>query len=593
VANAAPLTTRDATDGPSIVRGLAGRWSARSTPTTGTLLERVLRARGVAPGWASERFLAPSLAHLHDPSLLPGVDAAAERILAAARAGEKIVVYGDYDVDGVTATAILIRTLRAVAPACRVESYVPHRVDEGYGLSSQAIGELCDAGAGLIVSVDCGITACGPAEVARRRGVDLVISDHHNLPGAGEELPGAFALVHPRLPGGAYPFGELCGAGVAYKLAWRIMTLEHGGPRLCEAWRKLLLDLLALAAMGVIADVVPLVGENRVIARFGLRMIKQSPFAGLRALVEVSGLSGENVEPDHVGFQLAPRLNACGRMGHAREAVELMLTEDESRARELAQQLTTQNNRRRSVELEIFGKACELAETAGMTGPEKRAIVLADRAWHPGVVGIVCSRLVEKYCRPAVLLSQREGECHGSGRSVEGVSLHGALQECAEFLTKFGGHDMAAGLTLSTDRLAPFADAFVERINARLGPEDLTKRFSYDTHASIGELSAREVTGLVALAPFGRDNPPVRLCVDGLRIATRPELLGSSGKHAVFFVKETAGTGPALRVVGWNWADRIGRITLGAVCDLLATPRINEWRGVKSVELELVDLRLV
>ena len=360
-------------------RGLLRRWKRRgagpSDPAmdVGPLMARILRCRGLGDAAAAELFLSPLLKHLHDPSLMPDLDRAAERMLAAAKCGETIAIYGDYDVDGVTATAILYHTLRHICPAAKVVTYVPHRLEEGYGLNPEAIAELADGGATVIVSVDCGITAVEPARVARERGVDLIITDHHNPPADEAMLPPAFAVVHPRRPGSQYPYGELCGAGVAFKLAWRLATMESGGARVSESTRELLLELLGLCSLGVIADVVPLNGENRVIASFGLKRIKHSRLEGLRALVEASGLAGENVEAEDVGFKLGPRLNACGRMGHAREAVELLTTATGPRAIEIATQLSRQNDERRSTEQRILEEAIELAQAAGMTGPDRRA----------------------------------------------------------------------------------------------------------------------------------------------------------------------------------------------------------------------------
>ncbi|MBZ0171517.1 MAG: DHH family phosphoesterase, partial [Phycisphaerales bacterium] len=367
------------------------------------LLEKVLAVRGVTDARA---FLDPSLLHLHEPGLLPGIDRACERLLAAARAGEPIVVYGDYDVDGMTATAILYRVLRALEPGADVSTYVPHRLEEGYGLNSAAMLELSGRGARVVVSVDCGITAHEPARVAREVGLDLIITDHHNPPDGGETVPEAYAIVHPRLPfaGAAYPFGELCGAGVAYKIAWRMATMHEGSERVAGPVRTLLLDLLALAALGTVADVVPLVDENRVITRFGLSRCRTTAITGLVALIEAAGLAGEAIDSESVGFRLGPMLNASGRMGHAAEAVELLTTEDRSRADEIARGLCELNEERKRTQLKIFEQAVEMAEAAGMTGDDRRAIVLAHEDWHPGVVGIVCSRLVERYSRPAVLM---------------------------------------------------------------------------------------------------------------------------------------------------------------------------------------------
>jgi single-stranded-DNA-specific exonuclease len=359
------------------MRGLTHRWippdlndpggspeSGVATATVGAarlepLVARVLLARGKRTYEEIAAFCHPRLTDLHDPALLPDIDKAAQRLLSALSAGEPIVIYGDYDVDGMTATAILFHTMRAIAPGAPVSTYVPHRLDEGYGLHSEAIEQLAREGARVVVSVDCGVTAFEPATVARRLGLDLIITDHHNLAGEGaastqgdEQLPDAFAVVHPRRKCSAYPFPDLCGAAVAFKLAWRMATTAAGG-RVGDAMRSTLLDMLALAALGTIADIVPLVGENRLIARHGLARLRSTGLQGLATLIEVSGLAGENIDAEHVGFWLGPRLNACGRMGHAREAVELLTTAPPDEARRIATKLTALNEDRQKTERAI------------------------------------------------------------------------------------------------------------------------------------------------------------------------------------------------------------------------------------------------
>jgi single-stranded-DNA-specific exonuclease len=592
------------------IRGIQALWLPRPSPrsshnnappaarSSAPLIARLLAARGLSPGPASDAFLNPSLKQLHDPSLMGGLDRSAHRLLHAARAREPIVIYGDYDVDGISATAILYHTLRAIAPDARVTTYVPHRLEEGYGLNASSIAELCAGGARVIVSVDCGVTAVWPAKVARDAGVDLIITDHHNLPAPDDtgsiQLPDAYAIVHPRLTDEThptpYPYPELCGAGVAFKLAWRMLTLHAGATRLPDDLRDLLLDLLGLASLGVIADVVPLVDENRVMARFGLTKVKHSAIPGLRALIEASNLSSDRVREEDVGFRIAPRLNACGRMGHAREAVELLTTATGPRAIEIAQQLSRMNEQRRATEREIFEHACDLAHREGMTEPDRRAIVLAHEDWHPGVVGIVCSRLVERFHRPTILMRRHDGQCHGSGRSVPGFSLHAALAACASTLTQYGGHDMAAGVRLEASRLDDFRDEFIARANQAITPDDLVAKLHYDAIAHPGELTVASVTDLRRLAPFGRDNPSVRVRIEGLRIAARPELLGSTNRHLSMHVRDDRGR--TLRAIAWGWGEHVERFRMGMGVELLATPTLNHWQGSTSVQLEVADARI-
>ncbi|MGD9688227.1 MAG: single-stranded-DNA-specific exonuclease RecJ [Phycisphaerales bacterium] len=604
----------------ALPRGLKRRWRLRapadaapqatSTRSAEALLERILTVRNLTDPAHITAFLDPKLTHLHDPSLIPDLDRAAARLLDAADAREPIVIYGDYDADGITATTILYHTLRTLAPDAPIACYVPHRIDEGYGLSSAAIRQLASPAregghdARVIVSVDCGITAFEPADVARELGVDLIITDHHNPPATADLLPRAFAVVHPRRPDSTYPFGDLCGAGVAYKLAWRLATLagaRSGSPdgRAAPALRSLLIELLAPAALGAIADVVPLQGENRIMARFGLDRIKTSPLIGLRALVEASGLAGASVDSWDVGFKLAPRLNACGRLAHAREAVEMLTTADPERARAIADELSALNAQRREVESHIAEQAAALADAAGMTSPDRRAIVLAHPQWHQGVVGIVCSRLVERFCRPVLLLRLEGDSAHGSGRSIEGFNLHGALAECADLLTRFGGHDMAAGLALDAARLPELVQRFTAIANARLATDDLSPLVEIDAQSSIAELTVAAVRRLDSLAPFGRANPQVTLLLPRLVIDAPPMPLGQGGKHLALQLRDehppAGAPARSLRVVAWNWGEHLGppvRLARGMPIDAVVRPRLSTYAGRTSVEPELVDLRI-
>jgi single-stranded-DNA-specific exonuclease len=597
----AERTSLDPSPPPPRIGGVRSRWVWRmGSPLdpgpkvkNGPLIERVLAARGLSPG-EIPRFLEPSLKDLHEPSLMPDLERAASRLLVALHAGEKITIYGDYDVDGVTSTAILFHTLKTLRPDANLATYVPHRLDEGYGLNESAIAAIAAEGTRVIVSVDCGITAMGPARLAREAGVDLIITDHHNPPADCRSLPEAYAVVHPRVPGSAYPFGDLSGAGVAYKLAWRLATMHAGARRVSPELRALLIELLAFAALGAVADGVPLVGENRVLARHGLGRVKHSPIEGLRALVEASGLAGENIDAEDAGFLLAPRLNACGRLGHAREAVELFTTAKGDRARAIATELSALNERRKAMEQRMTDEACAQAEDSGMIGEDRRAIVLASPEWHAGVIGIVCSRLVDRFGRPTLLMQTREGECHGSGRSIEGFSLHAALTACHEYLVNYGGHDMAAGLRVQEARLPGFAEAFTEVANARLAPADLGKATLIDADVTIEELTLEAARALERLEPFGRGNPRPKLLLRGVRLAAPPQRMGATGQHLSLRLERSGAPGAGglsatLRVVGWRWGEHAEALSRGVRLDAVISPKISAWNGRVSVEGELED----
>jgi len=571
--------------------GLKMRWKPRAEEiVTLDLFERVLAARGL--GSEAEAFLTPSLRTLHDPTQIPDLERSTDRILRAIEERESIVIFGDYDVDGVTASAILIHTIRAIDPAARVRSYIPHRVEEGYGLNEDAIRKLHAEGATLIVSVDCGITAIQPALIARSLGIDLIITDHHNPPASLDDMPEAFAVVHPRRPDSQYPFGELCGAGVAFKLAWNLCVVHSKSERVLPHLREVLVEMLGFAALGSIADVVPLVDENRVIVKHGLRQIPHARNEGLQALIRASSLDSHNIDTEDVGFRLAPRLNAIGRLGHAQDALHLMTDAAGAEADQLAENLSRINDQRKAIGEAIFAQAVEMAESLGMTANDRRAIVLAHEEWHPGVVGIVCSRLVERYARPVVLM-QRDGDiCKGSGRSIDGFNLHAGLDACAEHLVGYGGHDMAAGMRCRIENFDAFAESFIAYTNGKLLEQDLVNTVRYDTCAAVEDLSVSCVESLERLAPFGAGNPTVRIRIRNAKLISEPSPFGRNGNHLSLRISDRANPGAAMRVVGWNWASMRDRIPPGAPVELVVEPKISRWNGRSTVEPVLVDLKI-
>ena len=578
----------------SAMRGLTHRWilrdpCAKARQSSQSLTDRVLASRGIVGADAVDAFCNPKLARLHDPSAIPDLDLAAKRLLDAITSSQRVAIWGDYDVDGITASAILHHTIHAINPDADTRIHIPHRIDEGYGLNDAGVRQLAADGVRLIVSVDCGITAINEAKTARSLGVDLVITDHHTPPASIADLPDAYAVVHPGRTDSTYPHNDLCGASVAYKLAWRLATLDARSERVCERVRRLLVDLLPLAALGTIADVVPLLDENRIIARFGLSRIKSSPFVGLSALIEASGLAGEKIGCEDVGFRLAPRLNAAGRMGCAHDALELLLTDSPVRAAQIAQELTVLNDERRAIEKTIADQAAQLAQDAGMTSDDRRAIVLAHRDWHPGVVGIVCSRLVRTFGRPTILLCQSDGVCHGSGRSIDGFDLHAALGASAQHLTTFGGHAMAAGLSLDAARLDEFTQTFINYANEHLSPADLTPSVTIDCQVDLDDLSPRAVSQLQSLGPFGRCNTPPKILVRNITLVRPPQPIGAGGRHLSLHAKQGERT---MRFVAWGWGEWRAQLHVGQRVDVVVEPKLNTWRGVTSVEPQLADLSL-
>jgi single-stranded-DNA-specific exonuclease len=612
-------------------RGLTRRWimSKGASPATDSagalspLVRRVLAARGLCDADQVQRFCRPKLTDLHDPGLMPGIDVAATRIIDAVKRDEHIVIYGDYDADGISATAILYHTIKTIQPNARIQTYVPHRLDEGYGLNCDALKHLRSGGANLVVCVDCGVTAVESAQTARQIGLDLIITDHHALKQTDESrmtneestanadaqsslaarhsplLPDALAIVHPSLPGSQYPFAELCGAGVAFKLAWRIATLWCNSQRVSEALQKTLVSMLPLAALATIADVVPLIGENRIIAAHGLRLIRQTPLPGLRALIEASGLMDEKIDSHKVGFMLAPRLNACGRMGNAAAAVRMLTDAQPDEAAAIARRLSQLNQQRQGVERNIFEQAAYLAEDRGMTTDGKRAIVLAHETWHAGVVGIACSRMVERFGRPTILLQRSKDTCKGSARSIDGYSIHEGLSAVARHLTSFGGHAMAAGLSLSSSNLDAFAEALIEHANQRIEVEQLTPSITIDCAAALDELDVTAIQSLNELSPFGRGNRTPMLLVEGVTLTEPPRQIGGGGKHLSMRVRQDLGGregsagGRWIRAVWWSAGHRAADLAAGMRLDIAIEPKLNEWQGRVSVEAELKDLRIV
>jgi len=584
------------------MRGMTKRWLVREARDNGrgadasTLLHRLLAARGLTDGDVVRRFCEPRLTDLHDPGLMAGIDTAARRLVDAVRQGQRIVIYGDYDVDGITATAILFHTIRTADPAARVGYYVPHRLEEGYGLNAEALRQFRSDGADVVVSVDCGISAVEEAAEARRLGLDLIVTDHHHLPAEGAALPEALAIVHPGLRsdrGEPYPFGDLCGAGVAFKLAWRFATTWCGSQRVSQALQATLIEMLPLAALGTIADVVPLVDENRVLASFGLRRIKQTTIPGLRSLIEAADLMNEQIDCEKVGFVLGPRLNACGRMGHAAEAVRMLTDAPADEALAIARRLTGLNEQRQRTERDIVEQASRLAEDAGMTGDDHRVIVLAHESWHPGVVGIACARLADRFGRPVVLM-QRQGEvCKGSARSVEGYSIHNGLEACRDLLVAFGGHEMAAGLSVSTGNLEAVTERLREHANAAITAEQLTPSIEIDCDADLHELDLDTVRRIAALAPFGRGNRRPTMRVSGAVLAEAPRQMGAQGRHLSLRLRQDVnGRRQMIRTVWWRQGERASSIAPGMRLDVAVEPKVNTWNGRTTVEAELRDVRV-
>ncbi len=492
------------------------------------LVAQLLINRGVEDPDRARVFMEAKLVSLHDPELLPGAVEAAERIVRAIRNRKKIVIYGDYDVDGVCGTSILWACLR-LAGAERVDYYIPHRVDEGYGVNAVALRTLAtERRADLIVTVDCGISAVDEAKLARELGVELIITDHHTV---GHELPESDVIVHPGLEGSRYPTRDLCGAGVAFKLAWQVCKSFGDGKKASPHLRDFLVQSIGLVALATVADVVPLGGENRILVRHGLNGMFDNPSVGLRALLEVSGcLDKKKLTAGMVGFNLGPRINAAGRLERAMTAVEMLTTDDTALAREIASELDRCNTRRQEVEHTIVAEAHEMIKAQGGLG-QRGAIVLGKAGWHAGVIGIVASRLMETYHRPTIVIALGDEVGQGSARSIAGFNLYEAIRACSDGLLGFGGHSAAAGMKLPAANFPAFAERFDHHCRSALTTEQLQKVLVIDAEVPLGMLSTRIVEEIDALEPHGIGNPKPLLVASGVRIVGEPRIVGERKNH--------------------------------------------------------------
>lgn len=551
----------------SVVRDLA-----RQTGLDPILLH-ILYQRGITTPSEIDIFLAPDLSIGHDPYLLMGMEEAVARIHEAVDAGEPIRIHGDYDVDGVTAVALMVRVLLRLG--ARVDAHIPHRTEEGYGLSLEAVEKAHAEGIRVLVTVDCGITAGKEAVRARELGLDLIVTDHHT---PGPEIPEAIAVINPRQAGCSYPFKDLCGVGLAYKLA---CALELPDPE------PALLEYLDLVALGTTADVVPLLDENRVFVKYGLPQLGRSRWPGLEALIDRVGLQRERITANQAVFTLAPRINAAGRMADARDALALLLTDDPFEAAELAKRLDEQNAHRRKVDQSTLKRAQEMIDSKG--GIEGRhALVLCAEDWHPGVIGIVASRLAEIYNLPTVLVAMEGEEGRGSARSVEGFDLYDALAQCSKHLEEFGGHAHAAGLSLARCKIAAFTEALEQVVRNKLKERDLHPTLQVDYEVQLENLTDDLLNGLKRLEPFGANNQQPVLLLRGAALGGPPRRVGPDRSHLKFSVR--CSQNRPLDAIGFGMGERTSELASGRV-DVVFAFEENEFRGIRRSQLRLKDMR--
>ena len=552
------------------------------------VVAQMLLARGVSDPSAISAFLDPKLTDLRDPELLPGLSTAADKLFASVLAKKSIVIYGDYDADGMTATSILVCCLRMLN--ADVSYFVPNRLEDGYGLNSDALRKLAERGKHTVVSVDCGIGSVVEAELCRELGLELIITDHHQI---GEQLPNAAAIAHPMLPGSSYPFHGLCGAGVAFKLAWALCQRHSNSSRVTPELREFLMQAIGLAAIGTIADVVPLLDENRALVKHGLISLHKRPCIGLQWLMKVAKITGKSeLSSENVAFGIAPRLNAAGRLGQAQLAVELMTTKDPVRAEALAVYIDRLNADRdtleRSVQLAATKQAkeqCDLENDA--------ALVLAGHGWHVGVIGIVAGRLAEKYHLPTIVIAMDpigKKPATGSARSAGCVDLHATLESCREHLVSFGGHAAAAGLKIEEANLPLFRQVFCEAVAEQTGGKLVAPEIVIDAQTGLDQLDVATIRQIEQMSPFGAQNHRPILAATNVTLAEPPKTMGNGDRH---FTGRFAQHGTTLRGVAFGQAEWVVPLTehRGPI-DIAFRPVINEFNGMRRVEIQVVDWRV-
>lgn len=546
------------------------------SPLTAALLVN----RGVCEPQDGQQFLRPDLSALLDPFLFRDMKAAVARLMAAVREGEKIGIFGDYDVDGTSGTAILYKFFDLLGKP--VSYIVPNRTD-GYGLNLDAVESFAEAGVKVLITIDCGTGSLKEIARARELGMDVIVIDHHETP---PTLPDTLALLNPKVPGNGYPFTGICSTGISFKVAWALSNELPPAMKKTAAFQEFLLDAMSCAALGTIADVSPLTGENRVFVTYGLDALRNVRSPGLRALLAKANLGDKPIDGFDVSFKLAPRLNALGRVGNAQDCVDLMVSRSPERIAEIIATLESSNRQRRDIQGGILEQALERIEKDGLAIDP--VLVVADPRWHLGVVGIVAAQLVDRFHRPAIVLAVEDGVAKGSCRSIDGFPLHEALADSTELLVKHGGHAMAAGCAVRTENLVRFRERINSYASRCLNSADLDPKLYIDDEVPLSALTQPVVREVRRLAPHGAGNPAPILAAKDVKIAGEPRLMGKKGDHLSFFVSQN---GASVRAVGFGMGKLFEPLLQADACSIAFTPTINEWNGMTSVELKLEDVK--
>jgi len=531
---------------------------------------QLLLNRGINSSASASDFLSCNLSSCHDPFLLKDMNKSVSRIKEAISAKEKVLVYGDYDVDGMTGVAVLYTCLKNLG--ADVETYIPNRLEEGYGLNMIAMKKAERGGVGLIITVDCGISSFKEVDFARSLKIDVIITDHHEI--IRSRIPGAYAVVNPLQGDCKYPFKHLAGVGIAYKLAKALYSgTEHDA--------DLFLDLVSL---GTVADVAPLIGENRILTKYGLQELNKRKRIGLKALTEASGLTGKDISSGHIGFILGPRINAMGRVGAPQKALDLLLSDDMSAASELAIMLNTENRNRQKIEAKILEEALSKVERE-VNFKQHRVIVLAGVNWHPGVIGIVASRIADRFYRPAILISLDGKLGKGSGRSIDNFHLFEYLLKCKDLLVSFGGHESACGITIEKEKIAEFAEFINAAAALDIDEKIFSPKLDIDMDVTLNMLGEDVINEIDSLSPFGPDNPRPVLASRNLIVKDGPRQIGKNG-----FKMLVTDNGVTCEAVSFGRGN-IEPPRTGSSVDIAYVPSINDWQGVRSIQLELKDVK--
>ena len=548
--------------------------SVKKTFRTSEVIARVLTNRKILNPNLARPFFTPNLDMLHNPYLMQDMDKAVKRVLTNINSGKPIMVFGDYDVDGTTGAAALYLAFQKFG--ADVTYYIPDREKEGYGLSYHGIEVAKDIGIDLIITCDCGINAFVQVDFANEQNIDIIITDHHTT---DTELPKAHAILNPKREDCEYPFKGLCGGGVAFKLITAIGN-ELNIPLTDYE------EIIPLITLGTAADVVPIKDENRVIVHHGLNILENLEKPGLKTLLELAGLKG-HISVEQLVFSIAPRINAAGRIGDANRAVELLVTDDQDKARLLAKELDNENKRRQIIQQAVVDEAL-LKVNAEADLKNENALVLANAGWHPGVVGIVASKIKEEFNRPTIIIALENGSGKGSARSVAGFDLYEALTACKTHLDDYGGHPMAAGLTLSNKKLEDFKKAFINFANERLTEENLQATLTLDSEIALQDITPRFMEFLDKLSPYGPGNMRPKFAIRNAEIAGAPKVIGKTGEHIRFKIRQGLKSYPA---VGFGLSNKYEMLITGQPVDIACVVETNEWQGNTSIQMNVRDIK--